>query len=433
MLLEIAMTNTSNNDIGYGVIPGWPGWQMFQLDLRDDAGLPVPETPAGRGIRNGPGATSSAFTVSLAPGKVLRAQVILNRFYDLSKAGEYQAQVYRMDQATGLKVKSNVLTFRVPSPVLGTQPLKPAIAITIRSPFASVKAGWQIPIQVSVRNLSAQSINLALWNGRNRDFTSKEPDEFGFGWDVRDGLGNPVLLTKQGKALLTGEEMPAGDFAFVPISPGETVEQTRVVGGIYDVGSVGNYSIQVVLTDPTTNLPVKSNTVHVAVGRPVELHPPFIITIGPEESFTTDRRFGLRICQTNISDHAIRVDNGTFDQEISLRDKDGVPVPFNEKGKERIAAGLKSFQSGDRGTDASHIWNLGPGENLCGVITLDAFDANDAIWDIRKPGKYSIQIVRFDYPDKAAGQKMEELPLVKSNTITWTLPSASSHIPDNNR
>jgi hypothetical protein len=64
---------------------------------------------------------------------------------------------------------------------------------------------------------------------------------------------------------------------------------------------------------------------------------------------------------------------------------------------------------------------LGPGENLCGVITLDAFDANDTNWSLRKPGKYSIQIVCFDYPAKAPGQKIDELPLVKSNTITWTL------------
>jgi hypothetical protein len=280
MLLEIAMSNTSNKDIGYGVIPGWPGWQMFQLDLRDAAGREVPETPVGRRISNGPAVTSSQIGVSLAPGKVLRRQLILNQFYDLGKTGEYTVQARRMDQTTGLEVKSNVLMFRVPSPALSADLIKPAI--TIRSPFESVKAGWQIPIQVSVKNLSPQDINLALWSGRNRDLTSKEPDEFGFEWNVRDGHGNPLLLTKQGHAFLTGEELPEGDFTFVPISPGERVEETRLVGGIYDVGSAGNYAIQVVLTDPTTNLPVKSNTVSVAVGSPVELHPPFIITIGPE-------------------------------------------------------------------------------------------------------------------------------------------------------
>jgi hypothetical protein len=428
MLLEIAMTNTSNRGIGYGVIAGWPMWLMFQLDVRDGAGRPVPETPVGKRIRAGPQA-ASAVGFSLAPGKVLRPQLILNRIFDLSQTGEYTVQARRMDHATGLEVKSNVLTFCIPSRALSSHTLKPGISITITSPFEVVNAGWQIPIEVSVENLSPREINLALWSGQNRDFTSEEPDEFGFGWNVRDDHGNLVPLTKQGQAFLTGEELPNGYFAFVPISPGEMVEQTRIVGRIYDVGSAGKLTIQVVLTDPTTNLPVNSNTVNVAVGSPVKFNPPFIITIGPDESFTTDRRLGLRICQTNISDHAIRVDNATFDQEISLRDNDGTPVPFNEKGKKRITASLKSFQSGDRGADASHLWSLGPGENLCGVITLDAFDANDTNWDLRKPGKYSIQIVRFDYPDKTHGQKMDELPLVKSNIITWTLPPELSAVP----
>jgi hypothetical protein len=428
MLLEIAMTNTSNKDIGYGVIAGWPMWLMFQLDVSDAAGRSVPETLVGKRIRSGPQA-ASAVGLSLAPGKVLRSQLILNRIFDLGQTGEYKIQVRRVDQATGLEVKSNVLAFRLPSPALSSHPSTPAISITITSPFEVVKAGWQIPIEVSVKNLSSQEINLALWSGQNRDFTSEEPDEFGFGWNVRDDHGNPVPLTKQGQAFLSGEELPNGYFSFVPISPGEMVEQTRVVGSIYDVGSAGKHFIQVVLTDPTTNLPVKSNTVSVAVGSPVKLNPPFIITISPEESFTTDRRLGLRICQTNISAHAIKVDNATFDQEISLRDNDGLPVPFNEKVKKRIAAAQGSFQSGERGTDASHLWTLGPRENLCGVITLDAFDGNDTKWDLRKPGKYSIQIVRFDYPDKTPGQKMDELPLVKSNTITWTLPPESLTVP----
>jgi len=428
MLLEIAMTNTSNQDIGYGVIAGWPMWLMFQLDVRDAAGRPVPETLVGKRIRSGPQA-ASVFGVSLAPGKAVRPQLILNRIFNLSQAGEYNVQARRMDGATGVEVQSNVLTFRVPSRALSSHPLKPAISITITSPFEVVKAGGQIPIEVSVKNLSAQEINLALWSGQNRDSTSEEPDEFGFEWNVRDDHGNPVPLTKQGQAFLSGEELPSGYFAFVPISRGGMVEQTRVVGRTYDVGSAGKYSIQVVLTDPTSNLPVESNTVSVAVGSPVKLNPPFIVTISPEESFTTDRRLGLRICQTNISDHAIKVDNATFDQEISLRDNDGVPVPFNEEGKKRIAAEPKSFQSGDRGAYAAHSWVLGPGENLCGVITLDAFGANGTNWDLRKPGKYSIQIVRFDYPDKTPGQKMDELPMVKSNTITWSLPPESSAVP----
>src|ERR1700757_2976579 len=71
MLLEIAMSNTSDKDIGYGVIPGWPVWQMFQIDVRDAVGHLATETPAGKRIRIGPLVVITQFGVSLAPGKVL--------------------------------------------------------------------------------------------------------------------------------------------------------------------------------------------------------------------------------------------------------------------------------------------------------------------------------------------------------------------------
>jgi hypothetical protein len=425
LLLEIAMMNTSSKDINYGIVAGWPAWQMFQIDLRDAAGRPVLETPAGQRISNGPRSASSVFAVPLAPGKAWRPQMILNRVYDLSQPGEYMVQARRTDSKVGVEVKSNLLTFRIP-PVPIRHLDKPAISIAISTPFDLVKVGWQMPIEISVKNLSDQSTLLAVWNGQNRDSTSKEPDEFGFGLEVRDSKGGRVSLTKQGQALLHRDELPNGYFEFVPIPPRETVTETRVVGGIYDIAHAGKYLLQVVLTDPTTNLPVKSNTVTAAVNDSAEFHPSFIINISPEESFTKTDQFGLRICQTNISDHVIKLDNATFNREISLRDGQGALVPLSAEGKKRMVEEREKFDRGDRGTDASHLWNLGPRENLCGVITLDA---SDKFWEPRKPGKYSIQIVRFDYPDKTAGQELEDLQIVKSNTITWTVPAESSVAP----
>jgi hypothetical protein len=86
MLLEIAMTNTSNKNIEYAVVPGLPTWWLFQFDFRDTAGRPVLETPVGRKIRIGPQATNSVFGASLTPGKVLRVEMRLNRIYDLSRS-----------------------------------------------------------------------------------------------------------------------------------------------------------------------------------------------------------------------------------------------------------------------------------------------------------------------------------------------------------
>ncbi len=425
LLLEIAMTNTSGKDIYYGSIAGWPAWQIFQIDLRDADGRPVPKTPAGQRISNGPQA-GSVFSFPLAPGKAFRLEIILNRVYDLSQPGEYTAQARRTHSVSGVEVKSNLLRFRVPLSTLPRHTDKPAISIAVATPFDSVKVGWQIPIAISVTNFSDQGTLLAVWNGQNRDWTSKEPDEFGFGLEVRDNKGNPVSFTKQGRALSDRGELPNGYFTFVPIPPRETVTETRIVGGIYNIADAGKYSLQVVLTDPTTNLPVKSNTVSVAVSDSADFHPSFIINIGPEESFMNNGRFGLRICQTNISDHKIKLDNATFNREIFLRDSQGAPVPLSTDGRKRMAEEREKFDRGDRGADASHLWYLGPGENLCGVITLDA---KDTFWEPRKPGKYSIQIVRFDYPDRATGQELEDLQLVKSNTITWTVTPESLAVP----
>ncbi|HEY3975145.1 MAG TPA: hypothetical protein VGM18_19215 [Candidatus Sulfotelmatobacter sp.] len=425
MLLEIAMTNTSDKDVPYGVIAGWPAWSMFQIDLHDSAGNLIPETPLGKRIHDGP-LTASVFSAPLAPGKALRPIVMLNWIYDLGRPGDYTVQARRMDQSSGMEVKSNILTFRIPLSAPPSRPGNPTISIAITSPFESVSAGWQIPIEISVKNLSRRGANLAVWNGQNQDATSKEPDEFGFGLEVRDGHGNPVALTKEGQAIFKHEELPTGYFAFVPLPPGEMVEETRVLGGICDIRSPGLYSIQVVLNDPTTNLPVRSNAIRVEVNESAPVHPAFVITISQDEALTTDRRFGLRLCQTNISNHRIKLDNYTFEQEISLRDSQGLPVPWNEKGKRTIKEGDENFHRGDRGVDASHLWDLAPGGNLCGVITLDGFGANDTSWDISKPGKYSIQVIRFDYPDKAPEQRMEELPKVKTNTITWVFSPESS-------
>jgi hypothetical protein len=114
LLLEIAMINTSDKDISYSLIAGWPGWQMFQLDVRDAAGRPVPQSPAGKRISAGPRAVSGVIAIPLAPGKAWRPRLILNRVYDLSQPGEYTVQARRMDSASGVEVKSDLLTFRVP-------------------------------------------------------------------------------------------------------------------------------------------------------------------------------------------------------------------------------------------------------------------------------------------------------------------------------
>ena len=417
MILEIKMTNISKADISYGVICGWPMWPMFRIDLRDAAGSPVPQTPAGQRISRGPSVVTCAVGFPLAPGKTLSPQLILNRVYDLSRPGEYTVQAHRTDTVSGKEVSSNRISFKVPPSAGPFIKGKPAFSVAVTAPFASVKPGWQIPVEIAVKNSSNKELNLAVWEGQNQDATTKEADEFGSGLEVRDSKGNPEPLTKDGQTLLNGDELPNGSFKFVPIAPGEIVEETRIIGGIYDVRAQGAYSVQVGLTDPTTNLPVKSTVTEVAVTNSAPFHPPFIIKVGPELSLAGDHQFALRICQTNISSRAIKVDNYMFLDEVALLDSRGNPVPLTVEGRRRTREERWFLQRGERGADASHSWELAPGGNLCGASTVNVD------WDLSKPGQYSAQIIRLDYPDKAPGQVMEDLPTVKSNTILWSVPS----------
>jgi hypothetical protein len=87
---------------------------------------------------------------------------------------------------------------------------------------------------------------------------------------------------------------------------------------------------------------------------------------------------------------------------------------------------LEKFDRGDRGNQCQSPVGFGATRESVRCRTLDV---NDTFWEPRKPGKYTIQIIRFDYPDKTAGQELEDLQIVKSNTIPWTVPPETLATP----
>jgi len=188
-----------------------------------------------------------------------------------------------------------------------------------------------------------------------------------------------------------------------------------------DVSKPGKYTLQVVLADPANNVSVKSNVIVVTVvdpapekQNPSAFYPPFILTVRLDRDLDAGLEFPMLICQVNISDRALILDNYTFTNEFRVLDSRGMPVPFTERAKK----GQEHSQSHNHenpGADISHSWKVGPHDNLCGIESLDQ------VWDLSKPGRYSVQIVRYDYPDRTPGQKMEEMPLVRSNTVHLTV------------
>src|SRR6202034_3522919 len=100
-------------------------------------------------------------------------------------------------------------------------------------------------------------------------------------------------------------------------------------------------------------------------------------TIRPDQDRATKREFAFLICQTNISEHNITLDNSTFDYEFRLLDSRGIPVPFTESGR-KAQEYWATYRRRDRGVDASHRWNIAPGQSLCGRQSLNL----NSIWDM---------------------------------------------------
>jgi hypothetical protein len=324
--------------------------------------------------------------------------------------------VQRADPNTGKTVKSNAVTLNVPWHTQEGLSPAPAIRIAATAPQGSVRAGWSVPIEIAVTNVSKHGLRLAVWQGVGRTtHWLAEAQEFGSGIEVSDSMGAPAPLTKVGRALHSGDDVPEGFFIYVPVRPGEVWKETRVIGTISDISAAGHYTATVVLMDPSGGL-VRSNPVTLAVtsadqlGREdPEAAPPFIVTIrstsGEDNNDPFSSRDGLpvRVCMTNIADREIKLDNSITRDYVEVWDSKGVPVPMTEDG--RVIR--RSFGQGS----VSNVHPIAPGESMCGGINLRG------LYAFSKPGDYSVQVERAREPSTNPDSKAN-LPLVKSNVIT---------------
>jgi hypothetical protein len=112
--VDITIKNVSSQPVGVRRERAEGSGEISQeFDVRDSSGDPVPETRWGRRVREGPPIISSSILSIVAPGETAKDEVVLNRVYDLSLAGQYTVQAKRFDEVSKIWVKSNTITITI--------------------------------------------------------------------------------------------------------------------------------------------------------------------------------------------------------------------------------------------------------------------------------------------------------------------------------
>jgi hypothetical protein len=118
----------------------------------------------------------------------------------------------------------------------------------------------------------------------------------------------------------------------------------------------------------------------------------------------------LKITLTNISDHeiklarAVREDQGESNHDVIVKDDGGNLAPRKKPVREGKNEAEREINALPMGSEI--VFALQPGESLKDGIVLSR------MYDFSQPGKYTVQVERYDYVTKA---------VVKSNTISVTL------------
>jgi hypothetical protein len=408
ILLEVTMTNTSHEALGLGVAFAPPLWtRLCQLDVRDSQGKKLAPKPA---MRQFSWPTESGPLITLWPGKKAKIQVMLNRVYDLSAPGQYTIQALRADD--GLTVRSNILTASFGVSDLWPAVAKPPFSVALSTPFSAVKAGYQVPFKVAVKNTSSEELSLRAWL-EDTGVGAGTGHEFASGIHVRDQSGGPAQRTTEGRSVDDGTAFPPGFFTLTSLKPGDTWEETRLLGKLYDISRPGTYLLQVGLSDPRRNRLVRSNSVAVRVldaddSSQVVPQPPFTLNIRPiiDAQAALNIRLGLYLAITNRSDHPISFDIGFGDDDVDVFDSPGRLARLTKTGR-RYRGLLRTAAQG-----GTPIQRLKPGETVSGgVINLEA------LYDLSRAGVYTVQLRAMDD---------ETGTIVTSNRFTI---KAKSHSP----
>jgi hypothetical protein len=408
VLLEMKLTNVAHETIWLPA--GSPDFWSSEFEVRDAQGALVPRTAEWmRALSQRPTWVTVSASISLAAGASLTKTVIVEKLYDLSKPGQYTLHVSASFTCNNSdrRVTSNLIHFTVGAPSNRLSSSRAGISVGASATRARLPVGWGAPLDIVVQNNSGHPLRWAVDAALN-----KAPDEFVTGVEVFDAKGELSPSPKR-------PDSNWGSFraavSIIEIPPGKSAEQIIVVGNLFDIGKPGRYRIKVALLDPDSNRRIESNLVSFEIADttsslPLPTQPPFVVTL-QSAHFDPPDPSNVYICMSNISDHEIVLDNSSGKDFVSVEGLDGKPATLTEAAQK--ARKLVDLTQAPAGLKQCCTWSsVKPREALCGGLTVGA------IYHLSKAGAYRIRIDRYDEPDATPGQKVGDLPIVRSNWLT---------------
>ena len=277
--------------------------------------------------------------------------------------------------------------------------VKPAISITLSTRQTVVEVGSPLKVRIAITNMSDHDVFL----GGHIQMI------------VQDSEGKPVPQTPYGKKVY-GTEPPSvsqsgigpggGDIGAPLMRPGDTITGSpQYLNKEYDLSKPGTYTIQARRNDPYSQSVVQSNVLTVTLigsaKAPERPTTSFTLSISTDEdTVKPGDKISLLTEVTNTSDHEIVYDMAYSKLDIQVRDAEGNMASLTEGGREF----RKQF---GRAGSLYNLQDVKPGDSVYGRVA-----AVQELYDMSRPGDYTIQVSQFDDETKT---------WVKSNTITVTV------------
>lgn len=135
---------------------------------------------------------------------------------------------------------------------------QPAISLTIKADPETVKAGSPVRIDITITNVSKQTIRV------DRE-TIEAMGESTHQFDVRDSSGNPVPETRYYRQF-KGDPLTWHNFRRSALAPGATTKDEATLTKLFDLSIPGEYTVQARRYDEFSSRTwVKSNTIKITV------------------------------------------------------------------------------------------------------------------------------------------------------------------------
>ena len=298
----------------------------------------------------------------------------------------------------------------------------PAFSIVLTGPASPVPLNWPVRVTWTATNTSDRDVHWAFqWS------TSKDAGFLLFSY-LLEKDGHEVETTffnrkMSGRVRPDDPDLDVADLrrdtVLLPVPPGKMFEMAIDLKRLYEITEPGVYTFKVIRYDDVSKTTVRSNTVAITITKPSEAPAPqaathpvtattsFVLaidlrtglfnTLGDSVTVKAGSKITLEINVTNTSGHQIEYDPGITKLVFEVRNAQGKPAPLTPDGEK-----LRKLYG-----------STGHGQFVPQGETLAAGGAQlDGIYDLSKPGVYTIQVSRFDDVSKT---------WVKSNTITLTV------------